>query len=75
MKATVKLKDTFAEGSLVISKEGTVYLVTVPAKGYDNDRPDEAFWGIPLNAGLAVSGGNYLKILFTKFSGSITLEQ
>lgn len=75
MKATVKLKDTFAEGRLVISKDGVVYLVTVPAKGYDNDRPDNSFWGIPLNDSLAISGGNYLKSLFTQFSGSITLEQ
>lgn len=75
MKATVKLKDTFAEGSLVMSKDGErVYLVTVIAKGYDEDQ-EGTFWAIPLNYGSPVSGGNYRKDLFTKFSGSITLEQ
>lgn len=67
-------KDIFFEGNLVISDRGDVYLVTVPAMGYDECSPD-TFWGIRLTGSNQFrSGGNYLKSLFKQFVGEITLE-
>lgn len=64
----------FNEGKFVISKQsGEVYLVTVPATGYENAQ-DGTFWGICISDETFISGGNYRKDLFRPFHGKIVIE-
>jgi len=77
MKVTIEpnLQTTFNEGDIVCAKDDPlrVYIVTVAAEGSGPNTNDDVFWAINL-FGNRVSGGNYRKDLFQKFSGKITME-
>jgi hypothetical protein len=75
MKITITpTDDIFKEGTIVCAKDNPkrAYIVCCIAQGY-GDSQEGTFWAIDL-FGYRVSGGNYRKDLFEKFSGTILIE-